>query len=541
MTPNDLTPPTAASPNNAPIAITLYGTTDIHGPTVVNEYAALSIPVVYSCYRYLTETLAGLPKRVMLEASGVRNEVKHKINKLIQRNINPLTTPVTFWETLYHHAISWGNGYAPIIRDQLGNATAIYNINPEYVTPFRFTDASSGEQSQWYCVAGAGKDKKGQVIGSADMIHISGLGFDGMQGYPILFLLAETFEYGRNIQRFATRYLKSGTQLQGTIELPANVSATQATIDQITDQIRRQHSGINAGYTHLILPQGATMQNNTINPRDSQLIEAGTANLLDFCRILRVSPQKVYELGRATWGNAETMALEDIKYSLRGWIIKGEQQLTSKLLTESEQDRGLFIEFDLTDLLRGEHVTMAAIATQLTVNGIQTPNEARASLNMPPITDDPTANQLRMPVLDAQQPVEAPKAAPLPSEKASGASEAPPQPKPRQSSSAALSVVIDDACRRVDLKTEKAFGNKATLEGEKRAIWVNLFAVEQSKYVREALDAVNAALMLLDGKGYDLQSVSESYATAIKRKASDGTAINLRAILDQSTEQVGAI
>src|SRR3954451_11998789 len=78
---------------------------------VVNEYSVLSIPSFWSGVRFLSETLASLPKTVYRRVGPARQPVEHAQNKLLSRKANQYTTPFVVFETWHSHAIIHGNGY----------------------------------------------------------------------------------------------------------------------------------------------------------------------------------------------------------------------------------------------------------------------------------------------------------------------------------------------------------------------------------------------------------------------------------------------
>jgi HK97 family phage portal protein len=389
-------------------------------PAVINEYAVMSIPAVWRGVNWLAGTMASLPKGVAKQTGRVYQPVPHPLTKLLSRRVNSLTIPYVFWETFYHHVILWGNGYALIGRESKvsDRVTGLYTLNPEDVTPFRF----NGEQ--WYHVknlnptAAKPEDRSG-VIPGADIIHVPGLGFDGMQGYPLVWILSETFEWARNVLRFGQRYLKKGTQIQGSIEVPANVTKDQ--IDLIREQVRQNHSGMGADHSHIVLGGGAKLNNTTIPPEQSQFIETKADAVVDIARVLGVSPWYLYELGRATWGNSEQQAADAVKYSLRPYIEKTEEELAAKLLTDQEQDNGLVVRFDVEDLTRGDAKSISAMAIAEVNGGIRTANEGRALLGLLP-SEDPEADKLRKNAPGQGQPTP-------PADGTAGAAPPPPPPK----------------------------------------------------------------------------------------------------------------
>lgn len=497
-----------------PQQIIISGTTqpDLLPTFTANEYSALTLPAFYSAVRFISETLASLPKAVYRRTGTVREQIEHPVTRLMSRKINPFTTPIVVWETWIAHAVVHGNGYLHIRRAAGQQPQALTNIDPETVTPFRVLEGEA--MGQWYQVRARGKN---YILPASDVLHLPGLGFDGMCGYPVVQLMAETLELAKNTQKFGAKFLKKGTQLQGSIEIPA--IATKEQVEQIQEGLRRNHTGIESQSSFVVLSGGATLKNTTLSPQSSQLLESMNFSVTDICRMLRVAPQHVYQLDRATWGNAEVMGMETVKYCLRSWIEKSEMELMSKLLTEREQDSGLYIRFDIDALLRGDTVQNEILVKQVN-GGIRTANEARYLLDLPP-DPDPTSNKLRVPV-----------SFPVPSQTDK------PQPTPTKNSASdpaaiftAMTPALKAACERVETKSAKAFDNHKGKAGQERTIWSNVFAEEQKAYAIKSLTPVAQAIAGLGGQAPDVGEIAEKYAAEIRRRAATGETKTLSQIL----------
>jgi HK97 family phage portal protein len=495
---------------------------------VVNEYSVLSIPAFWSAVRFLSESLASLPKQVYRRIGNARQPADHPQNKLLGRKSNQYSIPFVTFETWHSHAVVHGNGYMFVKRDPNTSAPlGYYNLNPNAVTPFRY-----GGQ-QWYLVrGGTGESAKSDnvILPAADVLHLPGLGFDGLSGYPVVWLMYEALELARNSQRFASRYLRKGTQIQGSIEIPG--TATKEQIDAIVDRLRRTHSGMDADFSYTVLTGGASLKNATIPPEQSQLLQSRQFAVIDMCRILRVPPHCVYDLGRATWANIESMAIEVVKYSLRPWVEKAEQELSSKLLTQAEQDAGYYVRYSVDSLLRGDTATQTNTTLALLNGGVITANESRARLDLPPL-DDPAASKLRIPVnFPVVTTSETPQTTPTPS----NADEDENFAAARSMTLESLAPVIADAISRVETKTTKAFSGKQNKPRQELVIWCNVFAEEQARYVADALAPVNSVLSSNLGKALDLDKVGQRYAASIRAKVSGAESKPLAEIIREAIE-----
>jgi hypothetical protein len=70
------------------------------------------------------------------------------------------------------------------------------------------------------------------------------------------------------------------------------------------------------------------------------------------------------------------------------------QEIERQLLIECIDQKNIYVEFNIAAKLQGSFEEQGATIRLLVGRPVMTPNEARGRLNLPRITDDPTADQL---------------------------------------------------------------------------------------------------------------------------------------------------
>lgn len=478
------------------------------GPTLINTYSALTVPAYWRAITFLADNLASFPRAVHLKGRTV--DQPHPLDKILQRRPNQLQTSYTFWRTFFGHAAHYGNGYAQIVTDGI-NPTGLYNLLPDYVTPFRY------EGQQWYYYA-----LTKSVLAAADILHVSGFGYDGMQGYNPIWLMAETFQRAVSIDKFTTRYIQRGTVLRGSIEIPAG--ATPERQQEIVDALRNQFAGDQATGDVIVLSDGATLNNKTLTPEQSQLIQQGEYTTKQIAQITGVPPRFLFEGAEAKYNNAaEASGSDVVAYCFRLWFENIQDELSGKLLSEAEQDQGYRITVNPDALLRGATSEQIKNVTTKVNQGLITPNEGRRELGLPD-DPDPTSNNLRTPA--GQLP-------PVPTpENAKSPQVDPPADSP--DAYGAIKPILIEAAERVERKTEKAFADAERKTPEQRTIWGNVFAEQQAGYIREAFSTLAVTVHKLTGKTLDVEKLADQYAMELKRRATvDGhEARTLAALLE---------
>lgn len=494
--------------------------------TVVNEYTSLTIPAFWSGVRFLAETLAGLPFDIIQKQRNgtTQHDGNHPLDWMLNNEVNGLSTPFVLFETLYQHAIVWGNGYAWIARDNSGKPVGIYNILPDRVQPFRIED-SNGVMQQWYAL-GINNRVSPVPIPASDVIHVPGLGFDGMRGYPVVQLMAAALRVGKSAEAFGDRFFANGGHLGGVISTPNKLTPEQ--IETMRSQISTGHTGVANAHRWMVLQGGAEAKTLALPPDSAQYLETRRFAVLDIARILRVPPHVLYDLDRATWNNIEQMGIDLVKYSLNAWIIKTEQEINRKLFSPTERRAGYFVKLNVDALQRGDHAQQIDSATKRLASGVSSINEERALVDKPSIGPDGDVHYVPAQWQSAERAATAPAVGipntpPVPPQASNASQSAPVKAIAHEPVSVEkFSHLVADAAERVSTKTEKACTaarTKFSNDGDGWVRWGNVFTHEQMGYV---LDAVGPLLNTMAAVGHELDveatagAISENYGKALR-------------------------
>ena len=367
-------------------------------PTLINTYSVLTIPAYWRAMNFLANNLASFPRSIHKEGSPA--DRTHPLNRLLGRRPNSYQSGWRFWSTLFFHAAHCLNAYARIERGPNLRPVALHNLLPADIMPFRVID-KTGQVSQWY-VNGPTKE----VYAGADVIHLSGLGYDGMAGVDPVHLHSDTFQRAKTIDRYQTRFLMRGTVVVGAIQIPTGVDDDQ--VQKIRDRLRTHFRGYDAEDDTLVLSDGATLNNQTLTPQQSQLVEQTAHSTKQIAQITGVPPQFLYDLSEGKYNSVvEQAGIDVVRFTFRPWIEQTEDELTGKLLTTAEQDAGYEVKLDANALTRGDTKSVSDTVVQQVNARIRTPNEARDVLELPKSTD-PEADKLKALGDTAPKPANAP-------------------------------------------------------------------------------------------------------------------------------------
>lgn len=336
----------------------------------VNEKTAMTMSAVYSCVRILSETLASLPLHVYeITDVGSRKATKHSLYNLLHNEPNPEMTSFVFRETLMTHLLLWGNAYAQIIRNGKGDVVALYPLMPDKMKVDRDED-----NRIYYEYLSANNERV--KLSSQDVLHIPGLGFDGLVGYSPIAMAKNAIGMSIAAEEYGAKFFSNGATPSGILEHPGTVKNAEI----LRESWMRGFSGNN---THkvAILEEGMKYTPISISPNEAQFLETRKFQINEIARIFRIPPHMVGDLEKSSFSNIEQQSLEFVKYTLDPWVIRFEQAINRRLLKENEKST-YYVKFNVDGLLRGDYQSRMngyAVGRQ---NGWMSANDIRALENL---------------------------------------------------------------------------------------------------------------------------------------------------------------
>ena len=379
-------------------AFFMGGTTS--GKTVT-ERSAMQMTAVYSCVRILSEAVAGLPLHLYkyTDSGGKAMALDHPLYRLLHDEPNPemssfvfretLMTHLLLWsflhplllyatfETLMTHLLLWGNAYAQIIRNGKNEIVALYPLMPNkmsvdrdengrlYYTYYRDNDEAI-------------KDKEFAVtLQPSDVLHIPGLGFDGLVGYSPIAMAKNAIGMAIACEEYGAKFFANGAAPGGVLEHPGTIKDPQ----RVRESWQSTFGGSGNANKIAVLEEGMKYTPIGISPEQAQFLETRKFQINEIARIFRVPPHMVGDLEKSSFSNIEQQSLEFVKYTLDPWVIRWEQSIQRSLLSRDEK-AAYFVKFNLEGLLRGDYQSRMngyAIGRQ---NGWMSANDIRELENL---------------------------------------------------------------------------------------------------------------------------------------------------------------
>jgi HK97 family phage portal protein len=346
----------------------------------VNEHTAMQMTAVYSCVRILAETLAGLPLHVYKynDSGGKEKYLQHPLYRLLHDEPNPEMTSFTFRETLMSHLLLWGNAYAQIIRNARGEVIALYPLMPNKMTVDR---DKNGRLFYLYqrSVEDAptlGKDSL-VYLDPSDVLHIPGLGFDGLVGYSPIAMAKNAIGLAMATEEYGAKFFANGAAPGGVLEHPGTIKDPQ----KVKESWNAAYQGSTNSHRVAVLEEGMKYQQIGIPPEQAQFLETRKFQINEIARIFRVPPHMLADLEKSSFSNIEQQSLEFVKYTLDPWVVRWEQNMYRSLLMASEKST-VFIKFNVDGLLRGDYVSRMNGYATARQNGWMSANDIRELENL---------------------------------------------------------------------------------------------------------------------------------------------------------------
>lgn len=343
---------------------------------------AIQVSVVYACVRVIAETIASLPFGVFQETTeGSVKALEHPLYRIIHDEPNSEMTSFIWREAMLTHLLLWGNSYSQIIRSGRGKIIGLYPLLPDHMEVDR--DEKSGQLTYTYSTT------KGETVRlrPEDVLHIPGLGFDGIMGYSPIAVEKNAIGLGIAAEEYGSKFFSNGATPSGILTHPNTVKNPKA----LREAWMEAYGGSSNSNRVAILEEGMTFTRISMPNNEAQFLETRKFQVSEICRIYRVPPHMIGDLDRATFSNIENQSISFAVHTIRPWLVRIEQAMNRALFPEKE--KGIFyVRFNMDGLMRGDYKSRMegyAIGRQ---NGWLNANDIRALENMNPIPEEQGGN-----------------------------------------------------------------------------------------------------------------------------------------------------
>lgn len=339
----------------------------------------------------LARQIARLPLKVYrLDSKGDRERVReHALVDLLARPW-PRGSASDLKQALGFPTLLHGNGLIAKSRERRGGP-------PTELVPldWRFAIAhfEQGEPIRFWETQQTGV---GRFIAPEEVVHTAWWAPDGPLGVSPLQQLGVTIALEDAAQRYSTASFDNAVRPGGAFVLPPEAQLDREERQELRDEITHTHGGVDQAFRFLLLSGGVDFKPLSQTAVEAELVLQRKLNREEVAAVYDVPPPLIGILDHATYSNVSEMHRMLYMTVLGPWLDLIEQTLQAQLIDPEPAFEGLFCEFDLSEVLKGDTRQRVLALKDGIGTGLYTINEARKVENLPRI-DHPTADQPLIP------------------------------------------------------------------------------------------------------------------------------------------------
>ena len=215
------------------------------------------------------------------------------------------------------------------------------------------------------------------ILRPSDVLHIPGLGFDGLVGYSPIAMAKNAIGMAIACEEYGAKFFANGAAPGGVLEHPGTIKDPQ----RVRESWQSTFGGSGNANKIAVLEEGMKYTPIGISPEQAQFLETRKFQINEIARIFRVPPHMVGDLEKSSFSNIEQQSLEFVKYTLEPWVTRWEQTIQRSLLSTGEKSR-YFVKFNLEGLLRGDYQSRMNGYATARQNGWMSANDIRELENL---------------------------------------------------------------------------------------------------------------------------------------------------------------
>jgi HK97 family phage portal protein len=231
-----------------------------------------------------------------------------------------------------------------------------------------------------------------------DVVYFGGYDpLDPLAGLSPLETLRQLLAEDIAANTFRQAYWSNSARLEGVITRPQTAPKWTPAQKQ---SWREQWAGRFAGQPGQIpvLEDGMAFTPTSYSARESEFSAIRKLTREEVAAAYHVPQPMVGILDHATYSNIKEQHKQLYQDTLGPWTVWLQEEIERQLLVECTDQDGIYLEFNIAEKLKGSFEEQAGALYTLIGRPIMTANEGRGRLNLPSIKNDPTADELALPL-----------------------------------------------------------------------------------------------------------------------------------------------
>jgi HK97 family phage portal protein len=344
-------------------------------------------PAVRTCVDFLARNIAQLPFQVFRRVSDTDRQrlTDHPLTDWIEHP-NPYTTRYRLIESLVADLAIYFNAY--LLKIRLANGRiGLVRLPPQEMQVY---GGLLPEQFMWIV--------DGQMVpfDTTEIIYANGYNpLNALEGISPLATLKATLMNEAAAQDYRQRYWSNASRMEGVIERPKDAPKWTPQQKQTwREQWQSRYTGPSSTGQTPVLEDGMTFKQISYSSRDSEYVAARKLTREEVAAAYHIPLPMVGILDHATFSNIREQHKQLYSDCLGPWLEMLQEAFELQLVPEAPDHNKIYLEFNIAAKLAGAFEEQTIALRAGTGRPFMTANEARARLNLPRITDDPSADQL---------------------------------------------------------------------------------------------------------------------------------------------------
>lgn len=370
----------------------------------VNQNTAIGMPAVTACVTILANMVAKLPIYLYRDTKQGPVEIEdHQSLYLLSKAPGGMHTSFELRHLMETGKGLGGNGYARVIRDGAFDPIAIQWLPPADVQP-QCTEKPNGEKFVVYRVKGVN-----QLLTRADIIHVKLFSTDGVCGVSPIYMARESIGTALSQTSAAGALMKNGAKFGGL--LTTDQQLAKEALTDARDEFNKNYSGaINAGRIPVLNGSFKFQAVNGMSMVDAQFVESRKFEIHEVARIYNIPLFMLDSTASTAWGSGiESLNLTFLNNTLEPHLRSWEESLNYTLLTTEELRTGYRFQFDRDEIANAGLDARAKFYQAMRLMGVYSPNDIRAKMGEPLLSDEQGGNTYGAPLASNAAPATQPQ------------------------------------------------------------------------------------------------------------------------------------
>lgn len=324
--------------------------------TYITPETAMGLAAVFSAVNVISRDWASMPRNVCrkLPGGGRILDEAHRTHNLVHSTPNGELDAFRYFQSAMSHVLTRGNSYSEIVREGDGSPRELHLLHPSKTVPKRTPTG----RLYYELLDGAGNASgKPGMLWADDVLHFAGLGFNGLQGWSPITIARQTIGLGVAVEQYGAAFFGNSAIPKGVLKTARKL--TEAAVNNLRRTTNQVHQGSQSAHQLMILEEGFDWVQTQFSPEDGQFLLTREFQVKEIARLYNLPPHKVGDYSESHLANVEEANLDYLTLTLYGWVVMGEAQMNSKLLTRKDRETHEII-IDMSALMRGNSAARIA-------------------------------------------------------------------------------------------------------------------------------------------------------------------------------------